>query len=111
MDWLRAYTELIGFWAAVLTTVGFVPLVLRTWRSGGEGLSWLMLASFGTGVGLWFLYGVLRASGPLMLANGLTGVQVLVLAALKISQARRKTRRRDSIARSAIWRLEREFDD
>src|SRR5262245_61283782 len=111
MDWLRAHTELIGFWAAVLTTAGFVPQVLRTWRNGGEGLSWWMLASFGTGVGAWFLYGVLRASAPIMLANGLTGFQVLVIAALKVLQARRKSRRAQSIARTPVWRLARDFED
>jgi len=82
--WLRAHTEAIGFWAGVLTTVAFAPQVIQAWRTGGEGLSWMMLALFGTGVGLWFLYGLMRMSGPLMAANGLTGLQVLVLLALKI---------------------------
>lgn len=84
IDWLQAYAEAIGFWAAVLTTVAFTPQVVRTWRTGGQGLSWTMLALFGTGVGLWFVYGWLRMSAPIMLANGLTGAQVLVLLALKI---------------------------
>jgi MtN3 and saliva related transmembrane protein len=82
--WLRAHTETIGFWAGVLTTVAFAPQVIQAWRTGGEGLSWMMLALFGTGVGLWFLYGLMRMSGPLMAANGLTGLQVLVLLGLKI---------------------------
>ena len=78
------YTEPIGFWAAVLTTIAFAPQVIRTWKSGGDGLSWIMLALFGSGIGLWFVYGVLRALGPLMLANGLTGLQILFLVGLKI---------------------------
>ncbi len=93
LDWLRSYAEMIGFWAAILTTVAFAPQVALTWRTGGQGLSWLMLALFGTGVGLWFLYGVLRMSGPLMLANGLTGLQILVLVAVKLWYAGRSTRR------------------
>ena len=84
LDWLRSYSEVIGFWAAVLTTIAFAPQVVRTWRSGGDGLSWMMLALFGAGVGLWLLYGLLRMSGPLILANGLTGLQVLFLLVLKI---------------------------
>jgi MtN3 and saliva related transmembrane protein len=91
LDWLNRYSEAIGFWAAVLTTVAFAPQVIRTWRTGGQELSWTMLALFGTGVGLWFVYGVLRMSGPLMLANGLTGLQILFLLALK---ARRPDRLR-----------------
>jgi uncharacterized protein with PQ loop repeat len=67
----------------------FAPQVRRSWRTGGEELSWIMLALFGCGVGLWFLYGFLRMSGPLMLANGLTGLQVLCLVAIKIRWALR----------------------
>jgi MtN3 and saliva related transmembrane protein len=88
LDWLRTYTELIGFWAAALTTVAFAPQLVRTWKDGGDGLSWGMLALFGVGVGLWLLYGLLRTSGPLILANGLTGLQVLLLLVLKIWKPR-----------------------
>jgi uncharacterized protein with PQ loop repeat len=62
--------------------------LLRSWRTGGKELSWMMLALFGSGVGLWFVYGFLRASGPLMLANGLTGLQVLCLIAVKAAHLR-----------------------
>ena len=70
-------TETIGTVAGILTTVSFAPQAIRTWRMGGEGLSWTMLVLFGTGVGLWFVYGLLRDSLPIMLANGLTEMQVL----------------------------------
>jgi MtN3 and saliva related transmembrane protein len=93
LSWLHAYPEAIGFWAAVLTTIAFAPQVVETWKTAGEGLSWIMLALFGAGTGLWFLYGVLRMSDPIMLANGLTGLQVLFLMALKLWFAARATRR------------------
>ncbi len=80
---LATHNEAIGFWAAVLTTSAFAPQVLRTWRAGGEGLSWITLTLFGLGVGLWFVYGLLRMSGPIMLANGVTGLEVLFLITLK----------------------------
>jgi MtN3 and saliva related transmembrane protein len=89
LGWLRGYSEAIGFWAAALTTVAFAPQVVRTWRTGGRDLSWTMLALFGIGVGLWFVYGILQMSGPIMVANGLTGIQVLVILALKIWRAGR----------------------
>lgn len=82
------FTETIGTVAAVLTTIAFAPQAIRTWRDGGEGLSWMMLALFGSGVGLWFVYGVLRGSVPLMLANGLTGIQVGFIFAVKVRGAR-----------------------
>jgi MtN3 and saliva related transmembrane protein len=94
LHWLRAHPDAIGFWAAVLTTVSFAPQVVETWKTAGEGLSWMMLALFGSGTALWFLYGVLRMSGPLMLANGLTGLQILFLIALKLWFASRAARQR-----------------
>jgi MtN3 and saliva related transmembrane protein len=88
-SWLQSSVEGIGFWAAVLTTLSFAPQFMEARRTGGQGLSWLMLAMFGTGVGLWFLYGLLKVSGPLILANGLTGLQVLLILAVKLRHARR----------------------
>ena len=67
----------------MLTTVAFAPQVMRTWRAGGAGLSWLMLGMLAAGVWLWFLYGLLRGSVPIVAANGLTGLQILFLAGLK----------------------------
>jgi MtN3 and saliva related transmembrane protein len=81
-------TEAIGTVAGILTTVAFAPQAIRTWRMGADGLSWTMLVLFGTGVGLWFVYGVLRNSNPIMLANGLTGLQVVFIFAIKVSGRR-----------------------
>ena len=79
----RIYTETIGSCAAVLTTVAFAPQLIRTWRTGGAGLSWLMLSMLAAGVWLWFVYGLLLGSIPIIAANGLTGLQILALAGLK----------------------------
>lgn len=84
LDSLRPQTETIGFWAGTLTTIAFAPQLIKAWKNGGQGLSWAMLALFGTGVWLWFLYGLLRMSGPIMLANAVTGIQVLAILAIKI---------------------------
>jgi MtN3 and saliva related transmembrane protein len=91
---LGSNVEMIGFWAAVLTTAAFAPQVVRTWQTGGHQLSWAMLALFGAGVSLWFVYGVLRASGPIMLANGLTGLQVVMIVSIKLRAAATADRRR-----------------
>ena len=92
MNWLRLYTEAIGFWAAFFTTVAFAPQLLQTWRNGGHGLSRTMLTLFGMGVGLWFVYGYLRMSRPIMLANGLTGLQILLILGLKVRHATKASR-------------------
>jgi len=79
--------ETIGFLAAFLTTASFAPQVVLTWRTGGRQLSWAMLVLFGAGVGLWFLYGAIERSGPIMLANALTGLQVLAIGWIKLRAA------------------------
>jgi MtN3 and saliva related transmembrane protein len=90
-------TEVIGSCAAVLTTVAYAPQVIRTWRRGGAGLSWLMIAMLGAGVWLWFVYGVLRNSVPIVAANGVTGLQLAFLAGLKAWHERKPDEaRRDS---------------
>lgn len=88
-----ADTEVIGFWAALLSTLAFVPQVVRTWQMGGREWSWITLAMFGSGVGLWFVYGCLRGAWPLMLANGLTGAQVALIAAAKLRASGTNPRR------------------
>jgi MtN3 and saliva related transmembrane protein len=92
LHWIQLHSEMIGFWAAVLTTVSFAPQVVETWKTSGEGLSWMMLGLFGSGTGLWFLYGVLQQSGPLMVANGLTGLQIIFLIGMKLWFASRPAR-------------------
>jgi MtN3 and saliva related transmembrane protein len=80
---VRTHSEVIGHVAAALTTTAFMPQLIRTWRTGGRELSWTMLALFGSGVGLWLVYGVLLTSAPVIAANALTGVQVVIIAVLK----------------------------
>ena len=90
--------QLIGLVAGTLTTVAFAPQVIRTWRLGGHELSWLMLALFGAGVTLWFVYGWQMRSLPLMLANGFTGLQVLLMAGVKF-RSQRLGKRQSSVLR------------
>jgi MtN3 and saliva related transmembrane protein len=96
LDSLRSQAETIGFWAGLLTTIAFAPQLVKAWKTGGEGLSWAMLALFGTGVWMWFVYGLLRMSGPIMAANALTGLQVLAIFVLKVRHAGRAKHRAES---------------
>ena len=77
-----ALVQGIGYVAATLTTVAFFPQVLRTWRSGIQEMSLVMLLLFGTGVGLWLGYGVLIGAAPVIIANGLTAAQIVTIAIL-----------------------------
>ena len=78
-------TILIGYIAAALTTLSFVPqalLVIRTRRTGG--ISLLMYSLFVIGVALWLVYGLLTDAMPVVIANAVTLVlagTILVIAA------------------------------
>ncbi len=77
--------EAIGYAAATLTTVAFVPQVLRTWRSRSAGdLSPGMLITFTTGIFLWLVYGLAQGSRPVTAANGVTLVLTLALVAMRL---------------------------
>jgi MtN3 and saliva related transmembrane protein len=77
-------TELIGSLAATLTTLSFLPQVVKTWRTrSAADFSWLWLASFAAGLFLWLVYGVAIWSLPLVGANALTLSLVTAIAVIK----------------------------
>jgi MtN3 and saliva related transmembrane protein len=85
---LSPYIEASGLAGALLTTIAFLPQVVRTWRHGGDGLSYIMLALFLVGTALWLLYGIALGSLPIIVANGVTALQVVIVLALKLREAR-----------------------
>jgi MtN3 and saliva related transmembrane protein len=81
--------ELVGYVAAALTTIAFVPQVLKTWRSKSAGdLSFSTLVAFTSGVFLWLVYGVALGSAPVIAANATTLALNGVLMALKVRHGR-----------------------
>jgi len=63
----------VGWIAASLTTLSFVPQVVRTIRTHDvSGISIPMYAVFCTGVALWIAFGVIKASPPIIAANVVT---------------------------------------
>lgn len=78
-------SNLIGYPAAFLTTVAFVPQAWHSWRTRDlSGISLPMYALFTLGVALWLAYGILLGSVPIMLGNGITLALASVVLALKI---------------------------
>src|SRR4051812_46519453 len=86
LSWLDPRTvELIGYVAAVLTTVSFFPQVWKTWRSRSvKDLSLVMLAMFTAGVFLWLVYGLAHGSLPITIANGVTLALAVCLLAMRL---------------------------
>jgi MtN3 and saliva related transmembrane protein len=82
-------TELIGYFAAVLTTVSFVPQVWQTFRTRDvSGISLGMYLVFATGVSLWLAYGVLVTAWPIVAANAVTLALALSILAMKLRYGR-----------------------
>jgi MtN3 and saliva related transmembrane protein len=66
-------TDLIGSFAAVLTTTAFIPQVWQIWRTRHtKDISLGMYIAFTCGVALWLLYGILLGSWPIIIANSIT---------------------------------------
>lgn len=77
--------ELIGYLAAVLTTISFVPQAWHTFRTRDvTGISLGMYSVFAFGVALWLLYGLLLAAWPIVVANAITLALALAILAMKL---------------------------
>ena len=65
--------DLLGGVAGLLTTIAFVPQVIKVIRTRStKDLSVWMCLAFSAGVFLWLLYGLCIGSLPIVLANGVT---------------------------------------
>jgi MtN3 and saliva related transmembrane protein len=77
--------DLIGYIAATLTTVAFVPQAVRTLRTRDTaGISLAMYALFTTGAGCWLAYGLAIGSWPVILSNAVTCSLSFVILVLKM---------------------------
>lgn len=66
---------LLGLLAGTLTTIAFLPQLLKTWRSrSARDISLGMFSIFSTGVLLWLIYGLLIGDWPIIIANFVTFV-------------------------------------
>ncbi len=79
------YVEWIGSAAGILTTIAFIPQVVKTWRSGSaEDISLGMFLLFTTGVLLWLIYGLALQAMPIIAANSVTLLLALTILTLKV---------------------------
>lgn len=77
--------EIIGYCAAFLTTIAFLPQAIQSWRTRDlSGISVGMYSLFTTGVGLWLVYGLMIETWPLILANALTFALAFSILVLKL---------------------------
>jgi MtN3 and saliva related transmembrane protein len=77
--------EVIGFIAAFCTTISFLPQVIHAFKSKStKDISLPMYLVLTLGVALWFVYGLLLHSAPVILANFVTFLFALSILLLKI---------------------------
>jgi len=85
MTLLPHQIEIIGYCAAFLTTIAFLPQAVQSWRTRDlSGISVGMYSLFTAGVGLWLIYGLIIEKWPLILANALTFALALSILLLKL---------------------------
>ena len=78
--------EFFGYFAAILTTLAFLPQLIKTIKTRkAEDVSLLTLIMFLTGVFSWIIYGYKISSTPILLANIITFILNLLILIFKIS--------------------------
>ena len=91
--------DFIGYVAASLTTLSFLPQAISSVRSGRtDGLSLPMYAMFSAGVALWLAYGLAVESWPIVFANLITLGFASVILALIIRNRRRRPSLRERVS-------------
>ena len=79
-------SELFGFAAATLSTIAFLPQVLKTWKTrSARDVSYALLLTFSTGCLCWVIYGYQVDAKPVMIANALTLTLNLAILAMKFT--------------------------
>ena len=80
------HITLIGILAGTLTTIAFLPQVIKTWRShSADDISAGMLLLFSSGLVLWLVYGIAIEALPIILANSVTLVLTFAIPGISIS--------------------------
>ena len=79
------FTTALGLFAGTLTTISFVPQLIKAWKSRStHDISFGMLALFSAGLVLWIVYGIIVTDVPVIAANSVTLVLVGLIIALKL---------------------------
>jgi MtN3 and saliva related transmembrane protein len=76
----------LGLLAGTLTTLSFLPQVIRTLRTRhARDLSGAWLLIFGVGTATWLVYGILRSDVAVAAANAVTFALVATLIVAKFT--------------------------
>ncbi len=77
--------SIIGYIAGALTTIAFVPQVIKIWKTKStKDISLTMFIVFCFGIFLWMIYGIMLHSFPVIIANATGLVLGLLIIIFKI---------------------------
>ena len=80
-----AFIEWVGFLAAALTTLSFVPQAWLTFKTRDvSGISLGMYSAFTLGIALWLVYGLALGAWPLIVANTVTLTLALAILVMRV---------------------------
>ena len=86
--------NITGSLAGGLTTIAFIPQVVRTWKTrSAQDISLFMFLLFSCGVLLWLVYGILLHALPIIVANGITLALSTSILAMKVRDMLTRQRR------------------
>jgi len=91
---------LIGTIAALCSTMTLLPQLLKMRRCGARDLSYQMLYLYLFGVVLWFVYGMMMHSIPLMISNAPATCLAIACIATKWKSDRTGQLRNSTTARN-----------
>lgn len=77
--------ELLGYVAGTISTLTFLPQVIKTWRTKSAGdVSMLMFVFATVSVIMWLVYGILIKNGSIIYTNGTILILSLIMLGLKM---------------------------
>ena len=84
------FVEILGFTAGVFTTIGFAPQIRKLIQTKSAGdISLRMVGILLAGNTMWFVYGFLINSRPVIVANFVTMCMLLAMLVLSYHYSRK----------------------
>jgi MtN3 and saliva related transmembrane protein len=78
--------EIVGYFGSLLSSITFIPQVIKTWRSRSAGdLSLLMMCIVFTSTVVWLIYGIGLMLWPVILCNSIICALSLLLIFFKLT--------------------------
>jgi MtN3 and saliva related transmembrane protein len=77
--------EILGFLAAILTTISFLPQVIKIYKSKEtKSISLTMYVVLSLGILMWLIYGIHLKSMPMIIANTISFILTVYILFMKM---------------------------